>query len=81
MKLKLLLSKAIQAKAGQLDTVGFCICGFPVYRFNQLYVQNVKKKIPKSLKTHNLNSLCAKKYLYSIYILFTTIYITLRYYK
>ena len=47
---------------------GFCTQG--------KYLGKKKNKTPESYKKQNLNLLCADNFLHSIYIVFTTIYIT-----
>ena len=59
--------------SGRIESV-LCILRF--HRFNQQRIENiqVKKKIPESSRKQNF--CCTRNYLHSIYIIFTTIYIT-----
>ena len=46
----------------------FRICRFHIHGFNQLWIKNIRKKIPESSKRQNLNLPCLGNYLYGIYI-------------
>ena len=54
----------------------FSVCGFHIHGFNQPWIKKYFFKNPESSKKPNLNLPHASNYLHSIYIVFTTIYIS-----